>query len=80
MDKTRTRIGRLSDPVDPLEDYVPGTASYRVELVWELTKELCAVAGLDAESPMRRDVTRVLRGVKRGGGAPAPNETEEDPS
>ena len=62
MDKTRTRIRRLSDPVDPVEeDYVPGTASYRAGLVWELTKEAASLAGLDAERRLQRHITCLRR-------------------
>ena len=61
MDKSRTKIARLSDHEN--DNYVPGTPAERVALVWELTKELASLSKLyDAKKGLQRHITRVIRG------------------
>jgi hypothetical protein len=51
---------------EPADDYVAGlTAAQRVALVWEVTKSqwMWQSGSLD-EPPFRRDVERVIRGVR----------------
>ena len=60
MDRKRTSLFNMSER--KRDDFVPGTPSERVDLAWELTREACSLSGrYDADEPMRRDVTRLIR-------------------
>lgn len=63
MDRTRIEVKRLGDDRD--DDFVPGTMEERIALVWPLTREACALSGqYDAEQPMQRHITRIIRGKR----------------
>lgn len=65
MDRTRVAKCRMSER--PNDNYVPGTPAERMALVWELTREVASLSGLDPDAPMRRDVVKVFRrGEERG--------------
>lgn len=41
---------------------VPGTPEERMDMVWELTRELCSLSPtLDAERPLQRHITRLIK-------------------
>jgi hypothetical protein len=54
------RKGKLADLKDD-HGYVEATMEERFGMVWELTKQYCALHGIDANQPMRRDITRIIR-------------------
>lgn len=59
MDRSRVAKYRMSERRD--DSYVPGTPAERMALVWELTREIASLSGLDPDAPMRRDVVKVFR-------------------
>ena len=61
MDRTRVAVRTLRDVRDD-HGYVPGTMEERFALVWQLTREACALGGrYDAERRLQRHITRVVR-------------------
>ena len=61
MDKTRTRLSRMSDK--HRVDGVHGTAEERIGMVWLLTLELaCLNKDFDAERRLQRHVAHLVRG------------------
>ena len=60
VNRTTVRKGKLADLKDDY-GYVEATMEERFGMVWELTKQYCALHGIDESQPMRRDVTKVIR-------------------
>lgn len=54
-----TRVCRLGEEENVERDTL--SAAERMAMVWPLTVQLWAFRGGDPESPMRRDITRVMR-------------------
>lgn len=60
MDRSQIRVRRLSDPTD--DDYVPGTMTERMNMVWPLTVEVVSLSKrYNVESRLQRHVTRLSR-------------------
>ena len=60
MDKTFTRTGRISDQGD--HNFIPGSASHRLGLVWPLTQEVASLSKHhDVERRLQRDVAVLSR-------------------
>ncbi len=64
MNRQIVRKRKLADLKDDF-GYVPGTPEERIAMVWELTKEYCTLHGIDANQPMQRHITRVIRGGEK---------------
>ena len=61
MDRTRVAVRTLRDVRDD-HGCVPGTMEERFALVWQLTREACALGGrYDPDQPMQRHITRLIR-------------------
>jgi hypothetical protein len=60
MNRTVTRIGKISDKRN--DEYVPGSISSRIALVWPLTEEVTSLSNkYNAERRLQRDVAIVNR-------------------
>jgi hypothetical protein len=59
MDRTRTRLKRMSDGGN--DDFVPGTPASRIAMVWPLTREIASLSGLDVKQRLQRHITRLYR-------------------
>ena len=60
MDRKHTAIYRMTDNRN--EDYVTGSAEYRILLVWPLTKEIASLSSkYDVERRLQRHITNLVR-------------------
>lgn len=60
MNRSFTKLSRICDVHN--DEYVPGTFSSRIALVWPLTKEVTSLSKKhNAERRLQRDVTAVSR-------------------
>ncbi len=60
MNRNFTRLGNISDRRN--DEYVPGSMSYRISLVWPLTEEVTSLSNkYNAERRLQRDVAIVDR-------------------
>lgn len=60
MNRKITKISRISDQKD--HGFVPGSASYRIALVWPLTVEAASLSGLyDVKQRLQRNITVLNR-------------------
>jgi len=60
MRKIRVTKKTLSDIAS--DAFVPGSAAYRLGLVWPLTKEVVSLSGrYDVEQRLQRHITRLIR-------------------
>lgn len=61
---TRLQVFRLGEepPVDPF--ILSLTEGERIELAWQLTRQCWIVMGEEPDAPFRRDVGRLVRGVR----------------
>ncbi len=60
MDKNVTKLGKISDAES--DGFVPGSVSYRISLVWPLTKEVASLSKAhNVERRLQRNVTVVNR-------------------
>jgi hypothetical protein len=61
MDKNYVRLLKVGEET-VLDDFVPGTMSERILMVWPLTAEIVSLTGkYDAEQRLQRDVTVLKR-------------------
>lgn len=60
MNRTVTRMGKIGDERN--DEYVSGSISSRISLVWPLTKEVTSLSNkYNVERRLQRDVTIVNR-------------------
>jgi hypothetical protein len=60
MNRKVTTIHRMAEQWN--DDYVPGTAEYRISLIWPLTREIASLSVKhDVERRLQRHVTCLVR-------------------